>query len=42
MLFNTPDEFINAPRRAITVFGMAGVGKTRLSNMLRDQHWFHY
>lgn len=42
MLFETPDQFINAPRRAITVFGMAGVGKTRLSNLLRKNRWFHY
>jgi hypothetical protein len=42
MLFSSVDEFVKAPRRAITVFGMAGVGKTRLSNMLRDNSWFHY
>ncbi|KRA99234.1 ATPase [Devosia sp. Root685] len=42
MLFETPDQFINAQRRAITVFGMAGVGKTRLSNLLRKNRWFHY
>lgn len=42
MLFSSVDEFVRAPRRAVTVFGMAGVGKTRLSNMLRENHWFHY
>lgn len=42
MLFSSVDEFVEAPRRAVTVFGMAGVGKTRLSNMLRANHWFHY
>jgi hypothetical protein len=42
MLFKTVDEFIKAPRRAVTVFGMAGVGKTRLSAMLRASNWFHY
>ncbi|MBD8064268.1 ATPase [Devosia sp. PTR5] len=42
MLFSSVDEFVKAPRRALTVFGMAGVGKTRLSNMLRANHWFHY
>jgi len=42
MLFKTADEFVKAPRRAVTVFGMAGVGKTRLSNMLRSSNWFHY
>ena len=42
MLFSSIDEFVKAPRRTVTVFGMAGVGKTRLSNMLRANHWFHY
>lgn len=42
MLFSSADEFVNAPRRAVTVFGMAGVGKTRLSAMLRASNWFHY
>ena len=42
MLFSSADEFVKAPRRAVTVFGMAGVGKTRLSNMLRASKWFHY
>jgi hypothetical protein len=26
----------------VTVFGMAGVGKTRLASLLRRDHWFHY
>src|SRR5690606_8043719 len=42
MLFSSADEFVKAPRHAVTVFGMAGVGKTRLSNMLRASRWFHY
>ena len=42
MLFKNADEFVKAPHRAVTVFGMAGVGKTRLSAMLRSSSWFHY
>jgi len=42
MLFKSPDEFVSAPRHAVTVFGMAGVGKTRLAALLRESHWFHY
>jgi hypothetical protein len=42
MLFETPEEFTEAPRHAVTVFGMAGVGKTRLAALLRKSHWFHY
>lgn len=42
MLFKTPEDFINAPQHAVTVFGMAGVGKTRLAALLRQSRWFHY
>ena len=42
MLFSNPAEFEKAPRHAVTVFGMAGVGKTWLATLLRRHHWFHY
>lgn len=42
MLFDTADQFIGASRHAVTVFGMAGVGKTHLSQLLRRNRWFHY
>jgi hypothetical protein len=42
MLFKSPDEFVRAPRHAVTVFGMSGVGKTRLAALLRQSRWFHY
>jgi hypothetical protein len=42
MLFENPDAFRSAPRHAVTVFGMAGVGKTRIAALLRKHHWFHY
>ena len=42
MLFKSPDEFVRAPRHAVTVFGMSGVGKTRLAALLRNSQWFHY
>jgi hypothetical protein len=42
MLFETAKDFIDRPRRAVTVFGMAGVGKTWLSNLLREHGWFHF
>jgi len=29
-------------RKCVTLMGMSGVGKTRLSNMLRESDWFHY
>ena len=42
MLFKSPAEFHDAPRHAVTVFGMAGVGKTWLAALLRRHQWFHY
>lgn len=42
MLFDRADDFVSAKRHAVTLFGMAGVGKTRLSAQLRRDGWFHY
>ena len=36
------DEFRAWNRKCVTLLGMSGVGKTRLSNMLRENDWFHY
>ena len=36
------EEFKNWDRKAITLLGMSGVGKTRLACLLRQAHWFHY
>ncbi len=38
----TVDEFRNWDRKCVTLMGMSGVGKTRLSNLLRANDWFHY
>jgi hypothetical protein len=38
----TVDEFRNWDRKCVTLMGMSGVGKTRLSNLLRASDWFHY
>ena len=35
-------EFRQRERKAITLLGMSGVGKTRLACLLRKAHWFHY
>jgi len=35
-------EFRDWKHKSITLLGMSGVGKTRLSNMLRRHQWFHY
>ncbi len=36
------EAFRNQPHKSITLLGMSGVGKTFLSNILRNSDWFHY
>lgn len=36
------DEFLAWPRKAVTLMGMSGVGKTHLASRLPRNHWFHY
>ncbi len=38
----TGKQFKSWDRKAITLLGMSGVGKTRLACILRKSHWFHY
>ncbi|MDA5094844.1 ATPase [Aliiroseovarius sp. KMU-50] len=43
MLYKTAQDWHSAPNKRVLFFGMSGLGKTYLSNMLRDQgDWFHY
>ena len=43
MIYETADDWRNAPDKHILLFGMSGLGKTYVSNLLRDQgDWFHY
>jgi len=42
MLFDDAQKFGESKSKAITAFGMAGVGKTWISNLLRRNNWFHY
>ena len=38
----TAAEFRALPHKAVTLLGMSGVGKTRLSERLDKTQWFHY
>ena len=43
MIYETADDWRNAPNKHILLFGMSGLGKTYVSNLLRDQgDWFQY
>jgi hypothetical protein len=42
MRFSSSQDFRNWPSKAVTVLGMSGVGKTRLSVMLQKSQWFQY
>jgi hypothetical protein len=43
MIYANSAEWRGAARKRVLLFGMSGLGKTHLSNMLRDDAgWFHY
>lgn len=43
MIYQSPQEYLDAPQRAVALFGMSGLGKTRTALMLRgEDDWFHY
>lgn len=43
MIYETAKDWRTAPKKAVALLGMSGVGKTRISALLRDEgDWFHY
>lgn len=43
MIYRTADDWLNAPRKRVLLFGMSGLGKTHIAQMLRkDGAWYHY
>ncbi|MBY8977503.1 ATPase [Rhodobacteraceae bacterium NNCM2] len=43
MIYETPEAYLQAPRKAVALFGMSGLGKTTVATMLREAgSWFHY
>ncbi len=43
MIYQTAEEWLADPMKKVLLFGMSGLGKTHVSNMLRRAgDWFHY
>lgn len=43
MIYTTSNDWLGNSAKKVLLFGMSGLGKTHLSNMLRDEAgWFHY
>ncbi|MEM8570133.1 MAG: ATPase [Pseudomonadota bacterium] len=43
MLYETAQDWQEAQHKRVALYGMSGLGKTRLSAMLREEgEWFHY
>lgn len=43
MIYKSAKEWTNATQKRVLVFGMSGLGKTHVSNILREGgEWFHY
>ena len=43
MFYETPEDWRRARHRRVALFGMSGLGKTRIAAMLRERaEWFHY
>ncbi len=43
MIYETANDWLEAPRKRLMLFGMSGLGKTYISNLLRATGgWYHY
>ncbi len=43
MIYKDPHSWAKAPQKQVLLFGMSGLGKTHVSNILRNTgDWFHY
>ena len=42
MIYETAQDYAQAPHKQVLLFGMSGLGKTYLSNLMRGAGWFHY
>ena len=42
MIYANAQDWIDAAHKRVALFGMSGLGKTHVSNLLRDGgSWFH-
>jgi len=43
LIYPDGESYLRAPRKAVALFGMSGLGKTRIAALLRREgDWFHY
>lgn len=42
LFYETSREWQHSPQKRVLLFGMSGLGKTRVSALLRESGWFHY
>ena len=43
MIYRTPEDWLQATQKRVCLFGMSGLGKTHIANLLRASgDWFHY
>lgn len=42
LFYETAEDWLAAGQKRVLLFGMSGLGKTRISALLRENGWFHY
>lgn len=42
LFYESAEEWLHSPQKRVLLFGMSGLGKTRVSALLRAGGWFHY